>query len=83
MFFSANCYFFGYFSRYIVDLLDSVDTVVDNQSVVAFSQSASEIQTKWLTTRDEIVTLKLTESSDLTNQAEISFYGKTCSHNQY
>jgi len=65
--------FFGYFSRYLVDFLDSVDRVADNQSAVEFSQSLSEIHGKWLGSKNSIITLQLIESLDLKSKGELSF----------
>jgi len=65
--------FFGYFSRYIVDFLDSVDKVADNQSAAEFSQSVSEIHAKWVTNKKTKVTLHLVQSLDLKSKGEMSF----------
>jgi len=65
--------FFGYFSRYLVDFLDSIDKVADNQSTAEFSQSVSEIHGKWLGAKHAIITLQLLESLDLKSKGEVSF----------
>jgi hypothetical protein len=73
VFFILVIVFFGHFSRYIIDFLDSVDKVTDNQSVAEFSQSVSEIHGKWLESKNAITTLQLIDSLDLKSKGELSF----------
>lgn len=73
VFFILVIVFFGHFSRYIIDFLDSVDKVTDNQSVAEFSQSVSAIHGKWLEGKNAIITLQLIDSLDLKSKGELSF----------
>ena len=73
VFFILVIVFFGHFSRYIIDFLDSVDKVTDNHSVAEFSQSVSEIHGKWLESKNAITTLQLIDSLDLKSKGELSF----------
>jgi len=65
--------FFGYFSRYTIDFLDSMYKVSDNQSATEFSQSISEVHGKWLGSKNAIITLQLIQSLDLKSKGELSF----------
>jgi hypothetical protein len=52
---------YGYLGRHAINVMDSVEQASDKQSVIEFIQSLSAIHSKWLLTKDSVISLPLVD----------------------